>query len=75
MASCHEVKGKHTVNLKCIVTDVEYFEIGKRHTLQTSPEWKIKTSCGMVHVFRYHINVGDTLLIKKIYINNQNKQK
>jgi hypothetical protein len=29
----------------------------------------------MVHVFRYHINVGDTLLIKKIYINNQNKQK
>lgn len=52
----------------CVVTNVEYYSTGQRHTLQIDPEWKITTSCGSSHTLHHPVNVGDTLLIKTVYL-------
>jgi len=48
----------------CIVTEVEFFQIGQRHTLQIDPEWKVKTDCGNRFTIHRPIRVGDTIQIK-----------
>lgn len=52
----------------CIITEVEHYGTGQRHTLQIDPEWKITTSCGSTHTLHRPVNVGDTLLIKTVYL-------
>jgi len=51
---------------KCIVTNVVYYGIGQKHTLQTDPEWKITTNCNVRYTAHHEVNVGDTILVKTI---------
>lgn len=51
----------------CVITEVEHYGTGQRHTLQIDPEWKITTSCGSTHTLHRPVSVGDTLLIKTVY--------
>jgi hypothetical protein len=67
LTACSTPDIKSTEITRCVITDVKYYSIGQRHTLQTEPEWKITTACNTKHTFHHKVSVGDTLLIKKIH--------
>lgn len=48
----------------CIVTEVEFFQIGQRNTLQIDPEWRVKLDCGRIYTSRKAMRVGDSVQIK-----------
>lgn len=55
-----------TIERICIITEVEYWQPGRKSVAQLDPEWKVKTSCGYVHTLRYKVEPGDTIKIKII---------
>jgi hypothetical protein len=61
---CESPKVAEVIEKDCVVTEVEYFQIGQKHTLQIDPEWRIKTNCGTTHTSRKAMRVGDTVQIK-----------
>ena len=61
---CESPKVAEVIEKDCVVTEVEYFQIGQKHTLQIDPEWRIKTDCGTTHTSRKAMRVGDTVQIK-----------
>jgi hypothetical protein len=71
LVSCTQPEIDSTLITRCVITDVKHYSIGERHSLQTSPEWKITTSCNTRHTFHHKVSVGDTLLIKKIHYKNK----
>ena len=48
----------------CIVTEVEFYQIGSISVAQLDPEWKVKTSCGYNYTLRYPAKLGDTIHVK-----------
>jgi hypothetical protein len=65
------VKYKGTLKYKpieidetCIVTEVEFYQIGSISIAQLDPEWRIKTSCGYAYTLRRPVNLGDTIRVK-----------
>jgi hypothetical protein len=64
ITSCgSEVVGEVTEQT-CIATEVEYFQVGEKHTLQTDPEWRVKLDCGRTYTSRKAVRVGDSIQIK-----------
>lgn len=64
VTSCgSEVVGEVTEQT-CVATEVEYFQVGEKHTLQTDPEWRVKLDCGRIYTSRNAVRVGDSIQIK-----------
>ena len=64
--SCESNVVGEVTEKSCVVTEVEFFQIGQRHTLQLDPEWKVKTDCGTRFTAHRPFRVGDTIQIKMI---------
>ena len=52
------------ITLDCTITEIEYWQPGRKSVAQLDPEWKVKTSCGRVYTLRYKVEPGDTIHIK-----------
>jgi hypothetical protein len=50
----------------CIVTQVEFYQIGSISVAQLDPEWKVKTSCGYTYTLRRKVEPGDTIRVQII---------
>jgi hypothetical protein len=61
---CESPKVAEVIEKDCVITEVEYFQIGQKHTLQIDPEWRVTTDCGTTHTSRQAMRVGDTVQIK-----------
>jgi hypothetical protein len=61
---CESPKVAEVIEKDCVITEVEYFQIGQKHTLQIDPEWRVKTDCGTTYTVRKAMRVGDTVQIK-----------
>jgi len=70
IVGCQEVTQREVRESYCVVTMVKHYRVGEKHTLQTDPEWKATTSCGTTHTLHNPVSVGDTILIKAVYLNN-----
>jgi hypothetical protein len=63
-ASCKDYKSKLVERKACVITEVETFSPGQRHTMQVDYEWHATTSCGMKHTFKSAVEVGDTIWVE-----------
>jgi hypothetical protein len=62
--SCENYKTKVIEKRSCVITSVEEFSPGQRHTMQVDYEWHAVTDCGTSITSRKHIEVGDTIQIE-----------
>jgi len=54
----------------CIVTEVEFHQMGSISVAQLDPEWKVKTTCGYTYTLRRPVNPGDTIRVRILKYNN-----
>ena len=64
LCSCSNASFTDT-EIKCTITEVQYYPIGSINTVQVDPVWKAKTSCNFDISSRRELNVGDTITIIK----------
>jgi len=60
-------------NKICIITQVEYHQIGSSSVAQLDGEWRATTDCGEVYTYRREVKVGDTIRIKILKLKNHDR--
>lgn len=60
-------------NKICIITQVEYHQIGSSSVVQLNNEWRATTDCGGTYTFRKEVKVGDTIRIKILKLQNPDR--
>jgi hypothetical protein len=60
-------------NKVCIVTQVEYHQIGSSSVAQLDGEWRATTDCGETYTYRREVKVGDTIRIKILKLKNNDR--
>ena len=60
-------------NRICIVTQVEFRQVGSISVAQLDPEWKVTTDCGETFTYRREVKVGDTIRIKILKLQNNDR--
>ena len=60
-------------NKICIVTQVEFHQVGSISVAQLDPEWKVTTDCGETYTYRREVKIGDTIRIKILKLQRQGR--
>jgi hypothetical protein len=60
-------------NKICIVTQVEFRQVGSISVAQLDNEWKVTTDCGQTYTYRREVKIGDTIRIKILTLKNNDR--
>jgi hypothetical protein len=60
-------------NKICIVTQVQFHQIGSISVAQLDNEWRVTTDCGETYTYRREVKVGDTVRIKILTLKNHDR--
>jgi hypothetical protein len=60
-------------NRICLVTQVEFRQVGTTSVAQLDPEWKVTTDCGETFTYRREVKIGDTIRIKILKLKNHDR--
>ena len=60
-------------NKICIVTQVEFHQVGSISVAQLDNEWKVTTDCGQTYTYRREVKIGDTIRIKILTLKNNDR--
>ena len=60
-------------NKICIVTQVEFHQVGSISVAQLDNEWKVTTDCGQTYTYRREVKIGDTIRIKILTLKNHDR--
>lgn len=60
-------------NKICIITQVEFHQVGSISVAQLDPEWKVTTDCGETYTYRREVKIGDTVRIKILKLRNNDR--